>query len=671
MQWLASALLGGDDLETLQKREILSGAELTAVLEAHDFLLKVRTALHDADGRKNDNLSFDKQAKVAAALGYASDGTLLAEEKLMRTYYVHARSIDRYCQKTGRMLGTRAQSLLGGMLEKIRRRAVNEDYYIKAGVLHAANPTDTERFRRDSSEVLSVFLLSSMTGATMSEELKDLLIQARAYTNTDEFRTSARSRDLFMRILGQKQYAARTVRALRDTGILQDYLPEFAKVTCMVRIDHYHRYTVDEHLVKTLEFSEALLDGDRLAGPDLIEAARTIRRWDLLNLSLLLHDIGKGEGHGHVIRGAILSQQLTQRMGLPAADQETVRQLILLHLKMVHISQRRDLEDRATMEEMAAACPDPELFKMLFVLTYCDTRAVGPNVWTDWKSQLLSSLYRKTQLLLQGQDPVRPMDEDTKFRLIRSILSEHPGDVTLEQVERFINNAPQKYLHSMPPSKMASHLMLFRQLGPERVIAYEVTQPEHFNYTEIAVLSKDIKGGLSATCAALSSKDINILSVQAYSTKDGYAVDVFQVTDLRGDKLPHGFRLDRLFNDLDDLLRNKKDPADVFPQQRRKGSVAAGDRPDLQTVKPAQVLINNEASPDYTVLEVKAYDRPGLLYDVTSTCANQGYFIHLAMITTEAYRVVDVFYITDVEYNKLELPQVRRLEQALKEVAGA
>jgi [protein-PII] uridylyltransferase len=275
-------------------------------------------------------------------------------------------------------------------------------------------------------------------------------------------------------------------------------------------------------------------------------------------------------------------------------------------------------------------------------------------------------------LLLQGQDPVRSVDEDTKARFIRSILSEHPGDMTLEQVERFINNAPQKYLHSMPASKMAVHLMLLRQLGPDRMIAFEVSQPENFNYTEIAVVSRDVKGSLSATCAALSSKDINILSVQAFSTKDGYAIDVFQVTDLRGDKLPQGFRLDRLFNDLDDVIRNGKDPAEVFPQQRRRGAAAPnGERADLQTVKPAQVLINNEASPNYTVLEVKAYDRPGLLFDITSTCASQGYFIHLAMITTEAYRVVDVFYITDVEYNKLEAPQVRRLEAALKEIAGA
>jgi [protein-PII] uridylyltransferase len=672
MQWLSTALLGGQDLETLQHRGILSVAELNSVQEAHNFLLRVRTALHQSEGRKADGLTFDKQPKVAAALGYLSDGTLLAEEKLMRTYYLHARSIDRYCQKTGRMLRTRAQSLFGGVFEKIRRRALNDDYYIKGGVLHAANPNDLERFRRDPSEILSVFLLSAMTGATMSEELKDILIQARALANSEEFRSSPRSRDLFMRILGQKQGSARTLRAMRDTGILQDYLPEFAKVTCMVRIDHYHRYTVDEHLIKTLEFSETLLEGDRAASPELIEAARTIRRWDLLNLSLLLHDIGKGEGHGHVIRGAIISQQLTQRMGLAPADQEVVRQLILLHLKMVHISQRRDLEDRSTIEEMAAACPDPEIFKMLFVLTYCDTRAVGPNVWTDWKSQLLSNLYRKTQLFLQGLDHNETFDQDQLSRYIRSILVEHPGGVTLDEVERFINSAPQKYLQAMPAAKMAQHIMLMRELRTEgRHIAWAMNQPEEFNYTEISVVSKDGKGGLSATCAALSSKDINILSVQAFSTKDGHAIDVFQVTDLRGDRLPQGFRLDRLFQDLNDLHAHCKDPAEVFPVRRRSSTLVPAERPDLSTVKPSQLLFNNEVSPNYTVLEVKAHDRPGLLYDVTSTCASQGYFIHLAMITTEAYRVVDVFYLTDVEYNKLEGPQIRRLEAALKEVVGA
>ena len=215
-----------------------------------------------------------------------------------------------------------------------------------------------------------------------------------------------------MGILGQKQNVASTLHAMHETEILGDYIPEFMKLFCVARIDHYHKYTVDEHLVKTIEISEALINGAAAEQPEVVKVAQEIERWDLLNLSLLLHDIGKGEGHGHVLRGGILSQKITQRMGLPAEDQEVVRQLILQHLKMVHISQRRDLDDPNVIREMAESVGSVEMLRMLYVLTYCDTRAVGPNVWTDWKAILLHNLYEKTRLFLEGENPMASITVD-------------------------------------------------------------------------------------------------------------------------------------------------------------------------------------------------------------------------------------------------------------------
>src|SRR5690606_30907342 len=169
---------------------------------------------------------------------------------------------------------------------------------------------------------------------------------------------------------------------------------------------------------------------------------------------------------------------------------------------------------------------------------------------------------------------------------------------------------------------------------------------------------------LSSLCGALSSKDINILSMQAFSTKDGYAIDIFQVTDLRGNKLPQGLRLDRLQQELNKVLKGEKTAAEAFPIRKRTKK----PQRDVAVVKPNQVILDNDSSPDYTILEVKAYDRPGLLYDITSVCNEQGYCIHLAMITTEAYRVVDVFYLTDLEFNKLSLAQIKKLRVSLEEI---
>lgn len=665
LQWLSYVLLGDSNLEAMVQKEVLSRETLASIERAVDFLLEVRTVLHESEGRKIDSLSFDKQPIVAQRLGYESDGQLLAEEKMMKDYYLHARSIDRYGQQATRAITMRSRTLLGGVIEAVRRKNITPNYYVKAGELYLRT-NDPQFFANDPPRIMECFRLAATTGVAISVELKSCIEAARPSLDLEAFRTSTRCRDDFMAIMSQKDCAAQTMHAMHDTGVLADYMPEFGRLFCLVRIDHYHRYTVDEHLIKTLEISQELIKGQAGEKYELSATAHILKRWDLFQLSLLLHDIGKGEGHGHVLRGAIISQKMTQRMGLPPADQEVVRLLILYHLKMVHISQRRDLEDPHVIAEMAGTTPDPELLRMLYLLTYCDTRAVGPNAWSDWKGSLLFDLFRKTMLLLEGKNPIPPIDDAAMARIRGRLRQKLDASISDEAMDHFLANATPKYLGAVSPTKMAQHLVMLQSLNPENRIAWHTDDPESLDFTEITVVAQDVKGLLSWVCGALSSKDINILSLQAFSTKDGYAIDVFQVTDLRGNKLPHGLRMDRLKTDLNQVILKKKTFAEAFPLRRRPKF----QRPDLPMVKPVQIILDNDGSPNFTILEVKAYDRPGLLYDVTSTCSDQGYYIHLAMITTEAYRVVDVFYITDLEFTKLDSNRVKKLREALEKVVA-
>lgn len=661
VEWLAHGLLSQSDLSALVDREIWSKAELDAVVGAADFILAMRTLLHQAEGRKVDTLSYDKQPRLARDLGYRGDAIALAEEKMMKDYYLHARVLHRYAEKASRILSAKSRSLLGGMIEAMRRRRVGEHYYRREQVLFL-RPPEADYFTEQPTRVMECFRLAADHGLTLSDELKDSLTAAHPAIDTDEFRTSPVVRDHFMRILGLEHGAAATMHAMHETGVLGDYIPEFRHLFCLVRIDHYHRYTVDEHLIKAVEMFESILSGASDERPELLEAARGVERRDLLNLALLLHDIGKGWGRGHVLRGAGISEQVTQRMGLPPDDRETVRQLILLHLKMSHVSQRRDLDDPAVIAEMAATVRSPELLRMLFVLTCCDTRAVGPTAWNDWKSALMADLYCKTALALAGKNPIRTLD-GAAVRRLSTAVAEKAG-VANERVERFIENAPAKYLNSVTPARMARHFQMIERLGDETRIVHELEEPAGMDFTEIATVSFDQPGLMGLLCGAFASKDINILSVQAYSTKDGRIIDTFQVTDSRGRKLPHGFRLDRLMAGLNKVLQGKATPPDVF-QVRGHGETR---RATLEQVMPAVVNMDNSSSPDFTLVEVKAHDRPGLLYDITNALSQQNCNIHLAMITTEAYRVVDVFYVTDLEYNKLEPGQLKRLKSAVEGV---
>lgn len=662
LHWLSYAILSSSNLNVLIERDALRVEELEELNEATDYLLSIRSALHLAEGRKIDALSFNKQPVVARDLGYESDSVLLAEEKMMKDYYLHAGIIDRYSKKATRLITAKSHGTVSGIVEAMRRRSLNEIYYVKTGLLFQKKP-DAGYFRADPVRVMEVFRTAVLAGAVLSEDLKQTIEECGDVSDTDEFRTSSACRDIFMEIMGQKSGVGPTLHSMHDTGVLADYMPEFRKLFCLVRIDHYHRYTVDEHLIKTLYELEDLHQTGAGQRPELANEARAVRRWDLLNLSLLLHDIGKGEGHGHVLRGAIISQKMTQRMGLPPEDQEVVRQLILQHLKMVHISQRRDLEDPHVIAEMAGTVPDPELLRMLYILTYCDIRAVGPGAWSDWKGMLLFDLYQKTVMFLEGNNPIQPMDAAAQEKLHNAVVVASSRSVDESDLAQFLNNASPKYLTTALPPGIIRHMQMYKSLSDENPVAWQVDEPVNMNYTEITVVSADVRGLLSMLCGALSSKDVNILSLQAFSTKDGYAIDIFQVTDLRGNKLPQGFRLDRLKQELKNVLQKRKTVAEAFPIRKRP----AGPQRDVTVVKPTEVIINNKGSFDFTIIEVKAYDRPGLLYDITRICNDQSYYIHLAMITTEAYRVVDVFYITDLEFNKLSLPQTKKLRAALEE----
>lgn len=662
IQWLVYVLVRSESMNSLVTHDILSAGDLDRMEAAFDFLLRLRTLLHKEEGRKADVLSFHRQPAVAAALGYTSDPETLAEEKLMQDYYLNARMIDRFSQKATRILTAKSQTALGGLVDAVRRRSAGAHYFTRSGVLFLKKP-DADYFVTEPRRLFECFRAAMTTGTVVSDEIRELVSASLPRIDQDAFGTDPVNRDNILWMFSQRVRLAAAVHIMHECGLLGFYIPEFQKLFCLVRIDHYHRYTIDEHLIKTVEAGERLAAGDPERYPELIEAAALVKRWDLLTLGLLLHDIGKGLGHGHVLRGAVLSQQITQRMQLPPEDGEVIRQLILQHLRMAHISQRRDLEDPHVIEEMARHVPDPELLTMLYVLTYCDTASVGPGNWTDWKASLLYTLYRKTMLHLTGHPATGHASGPPREKLRAQMLAQQPPPAP-EQVEAFLNNASPKYLNLMTVARMVRHLHLLEGLTRENRVAYELHDPPELNYTEIVLVSYDRPGLLSLLCGALSSKELNILSLQAFSTKDGFAIDTFQVTDLRGNRLPAGFRLDRLKNDLNTVLLGTAKFEEVFTLRRRTPTI----REDVAVLKPSKVILDNEASPNHTVLEVKAFDRPGLLYDITSVCAEQKYVIHLAMITTEAYRVVDVFYITDLEFNKLEPPQMKRLEKALMDV---
>jgi [protein-PII] uridylyltransferase len=478
-------------------------------------------------------------------------------------------------------------------------------------------------------------------------------------------------RRTLLAVLGAPDEVGGTLRDMHECGVLGACLPEFRRLFCMVRADSYHKYTVDEHLLRAVEAADQLRAKDSRTPEILRREALNVRRWDLLYLAILIHDIGKGEGHGHVLRGGQIGQRIAARLGLTAEEGEAVRRLVLDHLKMVHVALRRDLEDPKLVERLARDVGDPEHLRMLYILTYCDLRAVSPDSWTEWKSALLAELYEKTVAVLAGTPGPAPRGAaayDALLENVRSCLTlpEHEHPIALGD---YLTELPERYVATTPPGQIAHHYEMFEALDEENRVVWELRHPEGANYSELTVAAYDRPGVFSVLCGALSSKRINILSAQIFSTKGGGVIDRFQVQDVRGEPLPEGFVLERLRNDVNRIFCGRKTVEELFEKAPRE--TAPRPRPDLQRIAPPSVVVDNDTSERSTIIEVKGYDRIGLLYDVTRVFTDHGLDIDLALITTEAYRVVDVFYVTDAENNKFDDPaEIEKIKAELLAVVS-
>lgn len=650
LRWLEFLLYGSTSLDGLERNGRITAAEKEALLRGQDFLLRVRNQLHLLEGRKCDLLSFDKQPRVAQALGYKATGEWLAEEGLMRDYYIAAREVYRIAQRVLAELTepTRRPAVLK------RERAIADRLCARQGKVYVTGD-EAAYFREDPTRLLGIFAAAIAAGCRVSETTKHTIEQQVEQRGGTDLCENEQWRRAFLSILGAAGEVGGTLRDMHECGLLGACLPEFRRLFCMVRADSYHKYTVDEHLLRAVEAADRLRAADPSASEILRREAECVRRWDLLNLAILIHDIGKGEGHGHVLRGGQIAQRITARLNLPPDEAATVRRLVLDHLKIVHMALRRDIEDPKLVERLARDIGDAEHLRMLYILTYCDLRAVSPDSWTEWKSALMAELYEKTAAVLAGSPAPAPRSaaaHDAFLGNVRSCLTLPDQEHTIA-LEDYLAELPERYVTTTPPDQIAHHYEMFEALDEENRVIWELRRPEGANYSELTVVAYDRPGVFSVLCGALSSKRINILGAQIFSTKGGGVIDRFQVQDTHGEALPEGFVLERLRNDVNRIFCGRKTVEQLFEKVSREGPRS---RPDLQRIAPPSVVVDNDASERSTIIEVKGYDRIGLLYEVTRVFTDHGLDIGLALITTEAYRIVDVFYVTDAENNKLDDP---------------
>ncbi|RAL22789.1 hypothetical protein DL240_07810 [Lujinxingia litoralis] len=667
-------------------------------VERLDAILATRNTLHLIHGRKSDRLTFADQELLVRlnelrlqtphALEETHPDEIVARfrprdeqdrqrltpqvESLMRAYYWQARSVSVSCERMLRRWATTTppasvQSLGSFELlgDQLQLPAEHSD------VLNA-------------DEVFDALSLASHHDALLDPRL-EAAIEAAVGTWPMGDETSPRRAARLRALLTSPTTSARTAQRLLDLGVLTRTLPEFDPLICHVQHDVYHVYTTDVHSLKCLELGRALLAGDPHAAgrwPFFAHVAGTITEREVFLLACLLHDIGKNRGGDHSRKGALLMESIGPRLGLEPPQVDLLAMLVREHLALSLTSRRRDLSDPHVIDDLAERLGDVPTLNLLTALTFCDMSTVAPDVMNDWNATLLMELYRRVREALEQGDLRHLADprglRRIRQRLERRVLDLSDAPVEPRDIDTFLHDLPQEHLLHAEPDALARQLAAYTRARRNDVetriegVAVEVAPLPDRGITEIIVSTVDTPGTLARIAGALSSAGVNIMSADIVSTASGRTLDIFHIAHFNPAALPVAEpravddprRIEKITSRIVDVLEERLNVDELLQQRFEESRLSPRPIPQM----PTEVREVDHASEHFTVIEVRAPDRLGLLYQITRALWEAGVETRVSRIDSLGSQAIDNFYVEEAHGGKLD---ARRTGQVIDAISQA
>jgi len=653
--WIAKIRYKAAEPRELLTRGILTEDELDTYNSSLSYLWKIRNELHYLSGRRNDQLTFGDQSKLALFFGYEDRGNQLGVEEFLRDYYLHATRVEQFWSlMVTRCLqrSEKSRKILGYLV----RRPIGEGFFIIRGELTVPEETVVTD---DPARLMKLFEYAQKHGVELSMQAKNLVRKSLHLVN-DKFRRNREVNQSFFAILRSPKEVAGTLRMMHYLGFLIRFIPEFERVYCKAQHDLYHIYTVDAHSIFAVEEFIRLRNGEHAGSLQLLtRIAGEVEKYELLILALLLHDIGKGEGGNHSEKGAEMMPTIARRLGLSKEDSERLAFLVRHHLLFAHIAQRRDLHDEKMIIQFARLMGSSENLKMLYLLTYGDLKAVGPEVWTDWKSSLLEELFEKTFAVLERGDfkfEVRSERvKNVRKKVLELLEAEYPAAAVKEELKALST----RHLLSNPPVAIAEHVRMLLSLGNSTFVSRLSHEPEG-GYSTFSICTLDTPGLFSMITGVMAANGMNILGARISTSSNGKALDVLQVNSPQGFVVTDESRWKRVEEDLRQIIQGRVRVGTLVERRHRPSLLMEKVKPRFPTV----IEIDNEVSDAYTVIDIYTHDKVGLLYGITSTLTELGLYIGVSKISTKIDQVADTFYVRDIFGHKITS------EDKLNEIKG-
>ncbi len=660
VRWLGLVLHAAESLDDLAAAGGISRSDATALRSAAEFLTGVRTDLHLATGRTTDDLTRDHQLHVAAARGYEARDGLLGVERFMRDYIGHTRAVKRIAEAV--VASVSARSTTGRLAAGLLGHRVEGLFRVGPSVVAVLSGQEN-RVTGDPAAIIRLQELAMVHGMQVDGATWDRVRRASSERPWAAATPSPEACKVFLRLFEPPVSAVRqwldglgdVLRRLHEVGVLEHFVPDFAHARDLLQFNNYHKFTVDEHCIHCVETCLGLESERGWLGHQW----RALTRPRPLLVAALLHDLGKGMPGDHSAVGAVLARETCQRLGLPDDETEIVEFLVRRHLLMAHFAFRRDVGDDSLVVEFARDVGSPEILRMLALLTAADVSAVGPGVWTRWKSDLLGDLHARTQDILSGESPG---DEAARSReAVERLVADRPSD---DPVVQKIRGLPGAAFRGVPAARVVEEMGRLCRLAPDGAFAIARWQPETSTISvTVGTHERVSEGVFHRVTGALAAERLGILAADIHTLSDGSVLDRFTVRDDDFAGEPPADRLADIVAAIrTGALRHEPPPIPL------RWNPFAPQVCNASTV-PVRVLFDTESSREATIIEVFAHDSPALLFRVARAIHGEGLSVRSARIGTYLDQVVDAFHVTDTDGHKVVDPN--RLAAVRKSVERA
>ena len=635
--WIARAAGYGSSWAELARRGFITADEARIIRRSERRIREIRARLHLVAGRREDRLVFDVQESVARKSGIEPTAAKRSSEVLMQHYY-----------RAAKVVTTMNTILLQNIEHRLLGRddgeacALDQTFAVRSELLDLVHGSALDD---DPNGILRAFLLMAQHRELkgMSAQLMRALWHARVKINA-RYRRDPLNRATFLAILQQPQGVLHELRRMNQLSVLGRYLPEFRRIVGQMQHDLFHVYTVDQHILQVVRNLRRFARSEHAHEYPLCSQlmADFDKPW-LLYIAAIFHDIAKGRGGDHSELGCRDARRFCRDHELDQEDTELVEFLVQHHLSLSQVAQKQDLADPAVIERFARLVRDERGLIALYLLTVADIRGTSPKVWNAWKGKLLEDLFRSTRRLLGGGtvSPTAVLEgrKEEALRILRLYgLPDSARDALWQQLDvvYFLR-------HSAQDIAWHTRALYTRVISNKAIVRARLARIGEG--AEVLIYVKDQPGLFARVCGYFDSRNLSIYDARIHTTRHGYALDTFVVTD--HGRSPH-YRelLSRVEHELTEWIDRQQE----LPPPAQGMSFRQSRQSRHFPVSPAVQLQPDDRGTHY-LLSVIATDRIGLLYSIARVLANHGLNVHTAKVLTLGERAEDVFLVSGTPLN--------------------